>query len=138
MPRKSGLETLAEIKQHPVWKSIPVLMLTASRTTNDVAAAYGLQRLKEQLAELLGHRHADTFQSWQTATPDDLVARLEGARNDLERRVSERTEQWRETNRALLEEIDERRRKEARVRHLLAHDSLTNLPNRLLLVDRLE
>jgi ATP-dependent helicase/nuclease subunit A len=43
--------------------------------TLDLATAYGLQRLKEQIAELLGHRHKDGFQRWLDATPEDLVAK---------------------------------------------------------------
>jgi chemotaxis family two-component system response regulator Rcp1 len=40
MPRKTGLEALAEIKEHPEWKQIPVVILTASHTERDVVAAY--------------------------------------------------------------------------------------------------
>ncbi len=41
MPRKSGLEVLAEIKEHPQWKCIPVVILTASKAERDVTSAYG-------------------------------------------------------------------------------------------------
>lgn len=40
MPRKSGLEVLAEIKEHPRWKNIPVVILTASTAERDVIKAY--------------------------------------------------------------------------------------------------
>lgn len=41
MPRKGGLEALAEIKAHPEWRRIPVVILTASKSEQDVMAAYG-------------------------------------------------------------------------------------------------
>ena len=43
--------------------------------TLDLAAACGLARLKQQIAELLGHRHDPAFQTWQHATPDDVIAK---------------------------------------------------------------
>ncbi len=41
MPRKSGLEALAEIKTHPQWKVIPVVILTSSKADHDICTAYG-------------------------------------------------------------------------------------------------
>jgi CheY-like chemotaxis protein len=40
MPRMSGLEVLEEIKEHSLWKRIPVVMMTASEKEQDVLAAY--------------------------------------------------------------------------------------------------
>jgi len=40
MPRKSGLEVLSEIKQHPDWRRIPVVMMTSSNLEADVTSAY--------------------------------------------------------------------------------------------------
>lgn len=40
MPRKSGLEALTEIKEHPQWKHIPIVILTASKAERDVIEAY--------------------------------------------------------------------------------------------------
>jgi len=41
IPRKPGLEVLAEIKQDPRLRSIPVVVLTTSNADEDVLAAYG-------------------------------------------------------------------------------------------------
>lgn len=67
-----------------------------------------------------------------------LLEELAQAQRDLERRVDERTAELQSTNSTLAREVDERQRSEARIRHLLHHDPLTNLPNRTLLHDRLE
>ncbi len=74
-----------------------------------------------------------------------LVASLREAGQELETRVALRTRQLEQlnaelasTNAQMTEEIGKRRQSEAQVRHLLHHDPLTNLPNRLVLADRLE
>lgn len=42
LPRKNGREVLAEVKSSPGLKQIPVLVMTSSRSDDDVAAAYEL------------------------------------------------------------------------------------------------
>jgi len=42
MPKKDGREVLAELKQHPTLKSIPVIALTTSSSPEDIALMYGL------------------------------------------------------------------------------------------------
>ena len=42
LPRKSGHEVLAEVKQDPVLRRIPVVVLTTSQTREDVAKSYDL------------------------------------------------------------------------------------------------
>jgi len=40
MPRMGGLEVLAEIKEHPDWKRIPVVIMTSSSEEKDILSAY--------------------------------------------------------------------------------------------------
>jgi CheY-like chemotaxis protein len=42
MPRKGGLEVLAEIKEHPDWKRIPVVVMTSSADEKQMLQAYNL------------------------------------------------------------------------------------------------
>jgi len=40
MPKVSGLEVLRQLKSHPVFRTIPVVMLTTSAVSEDVETAY--------------------------------------------------------------------------------------------------
>ena len=42
MPRKNGQEVLAEIKSDDALKSIPVIIFTTSKSSDDIEKAYGL------------------------------------------------------------------------------------------------
>jgi CheY-like chemotaxis protein len=42
LPKVPGLEVLRQLKQHAVYRGIPVVVLTTSREDTDVAAAYAL------------------------------------------------------------------------------------------------
>ncbi len=42
MPRKNGHEVLSEIKGDPAFKNIPVVILTTSKSEEDINRAYGL------------------------------------------------------------------------------------------------
>ena len=93
------------------------------------------------------------FMALETVGPDALPAGpLEGSRQRGDRRMrrSDAEETWVKVSVAeihegehvagllyQLEDITARRLAEARVEHLAFHDPLTNLPNRLLLLDRL-
>jgi chemotaxis family two-component system response regulator Rcp1 len=43
MPKKGGLEVLAEVKADPTLRSIPVILLTTSDAPQDILRAYDLQ-----------------------------------------------------------------------------------------------
>ncbi len=64
--------------------------------------------------------------------------RLRAAHDELEERVHERTEDLVAANISLKDEIAERRRMESLIKEMAYHDYLTGLPNRQLLMDRLE
>ena len=57
---------------------------------------------------------------------------------ELEKRVLERTQELNNTNKALQQEVRERQQAQAKLMQLALYDSLTGLPNRTLLINRLE
>jgi diguanylate cyclase (GGDEF)-like protein len=68
----------------------------------------------------------------------DLVEQLSNEVEQREVLIQERTRQLISTNKDLEREISERKRAEDDLLHLAHHDPLTELPNRLLFIDRLE
>jgi CheY-like chemotaxis protein len=42
LPKIDGLEVLREARRHPVWKQVPIVILTTSRENKDIEAAYQL------------------------------------------------------------------------------------------------
>ena len=42
MPKKDGREALKEIKQHPVFKKIPVIVFTTTKSENEIKRCYEL------------------------------------------------------------------------------------------------
>ena len=90
-----------------------------------------------------GERDQDllTFVSYQIANALDrkrAAESLKQANADLERRVGERTRALAMANRDLREQVAERERAERRLKYEALHDTLTGLPNRALLMQRLE
>jgi diguanylate cyclase (GGDEF)-like protein len=86
----------------------------------------------QELLTFVAH-HIDAALARKRAQ-DTLVA----AHAELETRVQTRTRELADANRELREQIAERLRAEQRLRHQARHDSLTGLPNRAQLQERLD
>ncbi len=67
-----------------------------------------------------------------------MTVRLSDLIASLEQRVTDRTIQLSDTNEQLQVELAERKRAEEKLVYTALHDPLTNLPNRVLFMDRLE
>jgi diguanylate cyclase (GGDEF)-like protein len=86
----------------------------------------------QELLTFVGYHVANALQRKHTAES------LKHAYAGMERRVTERTRALALANRDLREQIAERERVERRLKYETLHDSLTGLPNRTFLLQRLE
>ncbi len=93
---------------------------------------YTYNERDQELLTFVSYHIANALQRKHAATS------LKQANASLERRVTERTRALALANRDLREQIAERERVERRLKYETLHDSLTGLPNRALLLQRLE
>ncbi|MBV1787363.1 EAL domain-containing protein [Marinobacterium sp. D7] len=129
MPGIDGYETCRQIKLIPEISDIPIIFLSALSETPDKVYGFSLGAVDYitkpiNLAEMIArvNTHLD----------------LSELRRKLDRLVQKRTQELLDVNASLRHQIEERERAEAQIRYIATHDSLTDLPNRFLMAERLD
>ena len=129
MPGMDGYEICRLLKANPVTQEIPVIFLSALDQTDDKVKAFGLGGVdyipkpfhaEELIARVGNHLKLRAAQS-----------EIQKLNAELEQRVIQRTAQ-------LEQEVGERLRMKEEMVHMATHSSLTGLPNRVLLAQRLQ
>jgi len=133
MPGIDGLETCRRLKGNPLTAAIPVIFVTGAGDNVDAGFAVGgvdylVKPVRE--AELGARVMAHLKLGWLVRELAEKNTGLEEARQELERRVLERTRELSVANRNLRLEVNERRQAEDRLNFLARHDFLTRLLNR--------
>ncbi|HEX7349022.1 MAG TPA: EAL domain-containing protein [Rhodanobacteraceae bacterium] len=138
-PEVVRLRAEGEVAQHGTesvcWLGVP--LVCAEHTVGALA----VQSYSPEHRYTLRDQELLTFVSYHIANALDRVRAsdsLKRAYSNLEHRVGERTRALALANRDLRAQIAERERIEARLKYETLHDSLTGLPNRTLLMQRLE
>lgn len=130
---------LGEIRQSGApsvcWLGVPLSWsdrVTGALVVQSYKAEHTYTERDQELLTFVSYHIANALHRKNTAES------LKQAYAGLERRVNERTRALALANRDLREQIAERERVERRLKYETLHDSLTGLPNRTLLLQRLE
>ncbi|MEI7037546.1 bifunctional diguanylate cyclase/phosphodiesterase [Fulvimonas yonginensis] len=117
------------------WLGVPLLLgekVMGVLAVQSYTQEHTYNERDQELLTFVSYHIANALQRKHTAES------LKQAYAGLERRVTERTRALALANRDLREQIAERERVERRLKYETLHDSLTGLPNRTLLLQRLE
>ena len=133
------LRARGDVTQHGsdslCWLGVPLVC------TEHTVGALAVQSYSPEHHYTLRDQELLTFVSYHIANALERVRATESlkrAYSNLEHRVGERTRALALANRDLRSQIAERERIEARLKYETLHDALTGLPNRNLLMHRLE
>ncbi len=117
------------------WLGVPLIWAGKAMgvlTLQSYSSEHTYNERDQELLTFVSYHIANALQRKQAATA------LQQAYAGMERRVTERTRALALANRDLREQIAERERVERRLKYETLHDSLTGLPNRMLLLQRLD
>ena len=136
MPDLDGYQVCQQLKANEKTRNIPIIFLSALDDVIDKVKAFevgGVDFISKpiQVKEVLVR--VENQISLQLAH-----ARITELNQDLERRVYQRTMELKTVVKKLRQEINERQRVQQQLIHDTLHDNLTGLPNRTLLLERIE
>ncbi len=136
-PGWDGVETITQI-----WQADPDIQIVICSAYSDYSWDKIIQRFGLTDKLLVLRKPFDSAEVQQLAcalTVKWNLARQANLRMEaLDEMVEQQTKRLRKTNDVLQVEVEERRRVEDQLRHSAFHDALTSLPNRALLIERLE
>jgi len=150
MPVMDGYTLLRYWKADQRLKKIPFIVYTATYTEPEderLALSLGADAfiLKPSEPEDFLARFSDVLAKGVAASPELPVSVSSGDSDRLKdysviliRKLEEKTLQLQEANEILHKDIARRKEAEDKIQHLAYYDLLTNLPNRRLLIDRLQ
>jgi diguanylate cyclase (GGDEF)-like protein len=136
MPGMNGFETCRHLKADPTTQDIPVIFVSAlDRATNkaECFAVGGVDYITKpfEVEEILARvKHQLALRA--------AKIEIERLNQELEDRVRQRTLQLEALNQQLQQEISDRHQAQEQLVYNALHDALTHLPNRTLLMERLE
>jgi len=135
MPEIDGYEVCKRLKKAENTKEIPIIFLSALDNVLDKKQAFavgGVDYISKpfQIEEVLVRINNQL----EIVAAKERVCQLN---LELEQRVRERTSELEKANKQLKEEIVQRKRTQKKLLYLAMYDPLTDLPNRILFMQRL-